>query len=275
MDLDWSGFVVNLAVSALAVAVTVGLVMAVSAGVRNHSLIDIYWGPGFAVVAVVSYLLSADGGGDDGRRLLVLVLVLVWGLRLGGYIARRNLGHGEDKRYSALMRRRTGNPVWWLVRRIYGMQATYLFLISIPVQLAMYESRALGWLDWLAVAVWAVGFLFEAVGDWQLSRFKADPANAGRVMDRGLWAWTRHPNYFGDATVWLGLWMLAWGSWAGLLAVFSPALMWWCLVVAGGKRILEKGMRRSKGAAYDDYVARTSGFFPLPPRRRQVDRQDA
>jgi steroid 5-alpha reductase family enzyme len=225
------------------------------------------------VVALVSYALSAGGEGDDGRRLLVLVLVLVWGLRLGTYIARRNLGHGEDKRYTALMRRRTGNPVWWLVRRIYGMQATYLFVISIPVQLAMYESRALGWLDWLAVAVWAVGFLFEAVGDGQLSRFKADPANAGKVMDRGLWAWTRHPNYFGDATVWLGLWMLSWGHWAGLFAVFSPVLMWWCLVVAGGKRILEKGMRRSKGAAYDDYVARTSGFFPRGPR--DLDRQDA
>ncbi|MBN9620694.1 MAG: DUF1295 domain-containing protein [Actinobacteria bacterium] len=241
--------------------------MAISMARRNHSFIDIYWGPGFAVVAVVSYLVSIGGGGDGTRRLLVLVLTCVWALRLGAYIAARNLGAGEDKRYTSFLRHQTGNRYVWLIRHIYGMQGLYLWFISIPVQLAMYEPSGSTALLVVGSLVWLVGFGFEAVGDWQLSRFKADPANAGKIMDRGLWSWTRHPNYFGDACVWFALWLLSLGHWAGLLTVLSPVLMWYCLLVVGGKKLTEKGMRRSRGPAFDEYVARTSGFFPRPPRR--------
>lgn len=267
--LPWGDVALNLGVSVLATAVFIGVIMATAVAIKNHSIIDIFWGPGFVVVAVVSYLLSAGSGGDDTRRLVVLLLTAVWGLRLGLYIGRRNLGHGQDPRYTRLLASRQGGSlVVFLVRQVYGLQGLLIVLVSLPVQLAMYESAPLGVVGAVGIAIWLVGFTFEAVGDWQLSRFKADPANEGRIMDRGLWAWTRHPNYFGDSCVWVGLWVLALGHWAGLLTVIAPFVMTKLLVSYSGKKLLEKGMRRKRGAAYEDYIARTSGFFPMPPKRR-------
>ncbi|WP_337191931.1 DUF1295 domain-containing protein [Nocardioides flavescens] len=270
-DLPWGDLVLNLFVAAAAVIVLVGGVMAYSVATRNHSVIDIWWGPGFVVVAAVSYVVSAltGGDGDDTRRLVVLLLTAVWGVRLGLHIGIRNRGHGEDPRYTALMRHQKGNLVVFLVRKIYGLQAFLLWFVSLPVQVAMYESASLGVIGAIAIVLWVVGFGFEAIGDWQLTRFKADPANKGAIMDRGLWAWTRHPNYFGDTVVWFALWGLALGHWVGLLTVVAPLVMMRLLTSFSGKALTEKGMRRSRGAAYDDYVARTSGFFPMPPRRRQ------
>ncbi|MFI7405955.1 DUF1295 domain-containing protein [Streptomyces sp. NPDC049541] len=267
-DLSWDGFALNLVWCVVAVVVFFGTIMAVAIRIRNQSIIDIFWGPGFVVLAFVSFLASAGSGGDTTRRGVVLALTALWGLRLGIYIANRNRGHGEDKRYTALMRRQTGSLVGFLIRKIYGLQGVVLFVVSLPVQLAMYERSSLGPVAWTGVAIWVVGFLFEAVGDAQLARFKKDPANAGQVMDRGLWAWTRHPNYFGDSCVWVGLWLLALGHPIGLLTVVSPVVMTMMLLNYSGKALLEKGMRKRRGAAYEDYVARTSGFFPLPPRRR-------
>ncbi|GAA1245230.1 DUF1295 domain-containing protein [Janibacter melonis] len=267
--LPWGDVALNLGVSVLATAVFIGVIMATAVAIKNHSIIDIFWGPGFVVVAVVSYLLSAGSGGDDTRRLVVLLLTAVWGLRLGLHIGRRNLGHGQDPRYTRLLASREGGSlVVFLVRQVYGLQGLLIVLVSLPVQLAMYESAPLGVVGAVGIAIWVVGFTFEAVGDWQLSRFKADPANEGRIMDRGLWAWTRHPNYFGDSCVWVGLWVLALGHWAGLLTVIAPFVMTKLLVSYSGKKLLEKGMRRKRGAAYEDYIARTSGFFPMPPKRR-------
>jgi len=241
--------------------------MAASIRVRNQSIVDIFWGPGFVLVAVVSFLASRHAGGDDVRRLVVLALTAVWGLRLGLHIGARNIGHGEDPRYVAIMSHRAGSLVGFVARKIYLPQAVILFVVSLPVQLAMYQPASLGVVGALGIAVWLVGFLFEAVGDYQLTRFKKDPGHAGQIMDRGLWAWTRHPNYFGDVCVWVGLWLLALGHPAGLLAVISPLLMGFFLVRVSGKALLEKNMRRSRGPAYDAYVARTSGFLPRPPRR--------
>jgi steroid 5-alpha reductase family enzyme len=270
MGFPWGDFAVNLGVTLAAVIVVMALVMALAIAIKNQSIIDILWGPGFVIIAVVSYALSAGSGGSGARRLVVLVLTAVWGLRLGGYIARRNLGHGEDPRYTALMRHRQGNLVVFLVRKVYGLQGVLMWLVSIPVQAAMYEHAELGVLGIVGVVVWAVGLAFEAVGDWQLTKFKADPANRGKVMDRGLWGWTRHPNYFGDSCVWTGLWILSLGSPLGLITVFSPVLMTVLLLRFSGKALLEKRMLRSKGAAYAAYLESTSGFFPLPPRRQRA-----
>jgi len=167
------------------------------------------------------------------------------------------------------MRHRRGNLVVFLVRKVYGLQGALMWLVSVPVQAAMYEHAPLGALGVIGIVVWAVGLTFESVGDWQLTRFKADPANRGQVMDRGLWAWTRHPNYFGDCCVWAGLWLLALGRPVGLATVFSPVLMTFLLLKFSGKALLERRMLRSKGDAYAAYLSRTSGFFPLPPRRPQ------
>ena len=264
--LSWAAIGANLLWCALAVLVYFGAIMAAGIRLRNQSIVDIFWGPGFVMVAVVSYLASADSGGDGLRRATVLVLTAIWGLRLGLYLARRNIGHGEDKRYTAIMSRRQGTVAGYVLRVVYGPQALILFVVSLPVQLAMYEAAPLGLLGVLGVAIWCVGFAFEAVGDAQLARFRADPANAGRIMDRGLWAWTRHPNYFGDVCVWVGLWVLSLGHPVGLLTVVSPLLMGYFLVRVSGKALLEKGMRRTRGEAYADYAAHTSGFFPRPPR---------
>ncbi len=266
MPFPWGDFGFNLGATAAAVMAVMAALMAVATAIRNQSIVDIAWGPGFVVIAAVSYGLSAGAGGDAARRLVVLVLTAVWGLRLGAYIGRRNLGHGEDPRYTALMRHRQGNLVVFLVRKVYGLQGVLMWLVSVPVQAAMYEHAPLGMLGIGGIVVWAVGLTFESAGDWQLARFKAGPANRGKVLDRGLWAWTRHPNYFGDCCVWAGLWLLALGSPAGLAAVFSPVLMTFLLLKFSGKALLERRMLRSKGDAYAAYLSRTSGFFPLPPR---------
>lgn len=266
-DFPWGAFALNLVVSMVAVAVFIGVIMAVAIRIRNQSIIDIFWGPGFVIVAVVSYVMSASSDGDDVRRLVVLALTAVWGLRLGVYIGNRNRGHGEDPRYTALMKQQTGSLVGFLIRKIYGLQGLLIFVVSLSVQFAMYQSASLGVIGSIGIAVWLLGFFFESIGDWQLSRFKADPANKGRLMDRGLWALTRHPNYFGDACVWIGLFLLALGSPFGLIAVVSPVVMTKLLVNYSGKALLEKRMRRSRGDEYELYVARTSGFVPRPPRR--------
>lgn len=260
--------ITNLAVCAVAVLLYFAAIMTLSIRRNDHSLVDIFWGPGFVLIAGISYLLSADSGGDPVRRATVLVLTAIWGLRLAGYLAARNLGHGQDKRYTAILERRSGGLIGYLIKTVYAPQAAVMFIVSVPVQIAMYQHRPLGVLGAVGIVVWCVGFLFETVGDAQLARFKRDPANAGHVMDRGLWAWTRHPNYFGDCCVWTGLWLLSLGHPIGLLAVVSPVLMSFFLVNVSGKALLEKNMRRSRGAAYDDYVARTSGFLPRPPRKR-------
>jgi len=270
----WGDLAVNLGVSIVVVAVFIAAIMATAAAIKNHSIIDIFWGPGFVVVAVVTYLMSGGAifnleGGDDTRRLVVLALTAAWGLRLGLYIGGRNLGHGQDPRYTRLLAsRKSGSLVAFLIKQIYGMQGVLIVLVSLPVQFAMYESEPLGVIGWIGVAVWAIGFCFEAVGDWQLARFKADPANEGKIMDRGLWAWTRHPNYFGDSCVWVGLFLLALGHWAGFITVIAPIVMTKLLVSYSGKKLLEKGMRRKRGEAYERYIESTSGFFPLPPKRR-------
>ena len=259
--------VVNLLLCAAATAAYFLAVMAASFRLHNHSIVDIFWGPGFVLIAAISYLASMHAGGDPVRRATVLALTAVWGLRLGAYIGRRNAGHGQDARYTQLLSRRTGGIVGYVVRTVYGPQAVVLYIVSLPVQIAMYQHAPLGVIGSAGIVVWTVGFIFESVGDAQMARFKREPANAGRVMDRGLWAWTRHPNYFGDCCVWAGLWLLALGHPLGVLAVASPMLMTYFLINVTGKALLEKGMRRTRGAAYDDYVARTSGFFPRPPRR--------
>jgi steroid 5-alpha reductase family enzyme len=186
-------------------------------------------------------------------------------VRLAGYLARRNIGKGEDPRYVA-MRRHYGAS--WPLRslvQVFVLQGVLMWLISLPVQAAERSSGGgpLGWSDALGAALTLTGVAFEATGDAQLARFKADPANRGKVMDRGLWRYTRHPNYFGDFLVWWGLYALAVAS-GNAWTVLSPALMSFLLLRVSGVTLLEKSMRARPG--YDDYVRRTSAFFPWPPR---------
>jgi steroid 5-alpha reductase family enzyme len=258
------------AVSSASAALVLQLItFAVGLRLRRHSVVDITWGAGFATVALVGWVVTALVGpdGDQLRRGLVAALTVVWGTRLALHIARRQRGGvPEDPRYAELMSRARGNPVWAALRSVYLTQALALWFVSLPVQLALVVPGSFGVLGWVGVMTWAVGFGFESVGDAQLARFKADPANRGTVMDRGLWRYTRHPNYFGDACVWWGLFLLSADRPAGWLTIASPLLMTWLLAAKTGKPLMESQLARTR-PGYAEYVARTSGFIPRPPKR--------
>jgi steroid 5-alpha reductase family enzyme len=261
----WAAFAASLPFTVLAVVVVLGLTFAVALRLGRHAVVDVAWGLGFVAVAGTSYALSA-GHGDPVRRVLVLALTAIWGLRLAGHITLRSRGHGEDPRYEQLLSKAPGSRTVFALQRIYLTQGAVMWFVSLPLQVAAFEPAAPNVVTWLGVAVWAVGLFFEAVGDLQLQRFRDDPASKGKVLDTGLWRYTRHPNYFGDACVWWGLSLVAFSAWPGILTVLSPVVMTWLLAKGTGKPLLEKGMASSR-PGYADYVRRTSGFLPLPPRK--------
>ncbi|WP_395298246.1 DUF1295 domain-containing protein [Kitasatospora hibisci] len=265
--MNGDAFALNVAVSA-GTALAVFLV-AFAVGVRSgrHRGADVAWGLAFTAVALSGYVLS-DGHGDLERRLLATVLVVVWGLRLSAHIWWRSRGAPEDPRYARMLARAPEGAARtrYALRIVYLLQAALVWFVSLPVQAAQYLPGPPGALAAAGTALWALGLFFEAVGDWQLTRFKADPANRGRIMDRGLWRYTRHPNYFGDACVWWGLFLLAADTPIGWAFVLSPLLMTYLLAFGSGKPMLERQLGAQR-PGWADYAARTSGFLPLPPRR--------
>ncbi len=243
----------------------VTLVWLLSLRLRDSSIVDIFWGLGFVAIAWVT--LAAADGPPHPRAWLLTGLVTVWGVRLSGYILRRNWGRGEDFRYRAW--RDQAGPSWWWRSyvKVFLLQGGIMWLVAAPVVAGLTRDAQppLGLVDALAILVWAVGFGFEAAGDWQLARFKADPANRGRLLTTGVWRYTRHPNYFGDAAVWWGHFLLAAAAGAWWTA-FSPVLMTFLLVRVSGVAMLESALRERK-PGYADYVATTSAFVPWFPRR--------
>lgn len=196
------------------------------------------------------------------------MLTAVWGLRLAGFLYVRSRGKGEDPRYRDLLR---GDfSVRTVVRKVFVVQAATTWFVSLPLQLSAVLGPTppkLLPVMVLGVVVWAIGLAFETVGDYQMRVFKSDPSNQGAIMDRGLWAWTRHPNYFGDAAVWWGLWLVTIAGWISLVTVLSPVLMTYLLAYVTGGRLTEKYMRNRPG--FSDYCARTSFFVPRPPKVRR------
>lgn len=257
-------FVVISAASLAILAAVHGVAFAIGRRIGRYNVVDVAWGIGFVAVAANA---AALGTGDLLRRLLLLLLVTVWGLRLASHMIVKSAGKGEDSRYRDLLR---GNfSATHVLRKVFVVQAAATWFVSLPLQV----SAALGPTPRLllpvviaGVALLVVGVLFETVGDHQLRRFKADPANKGVIMDRGLWAWTRHPNYFGDACVWWGVWLASIAASASLLTVLSPLLMTYFLVYATGARLTEKYMQNRPG--FTEYSSRTSFFVPTPPKWR-------
>lgn len=255
----------------LVLAALVVLVVAtwfVGRSLKRFAIIDVVWGLGFVVVAVISYFASA-GHGDDGRRLILLLLTALWGLRLAGYLALRQRDGQEDPRYTDLLARApNGNGELRMLTHVYGFQLVVMFLVAMVQSVGMFTTGPLNWITWLGVVIWCIGIFFEAMGDAQLAAFKSKSSNRGKVLDTGVWALTRHPNYFGDSAVWWGMFLVTASSWPGLLTVLSPVLMTWALAFRTGKPLTEERMQGRPG--YAEYVARTSGFFPLPPKPRSA-----
>ena len=262
------GVVLAHAAPLLALYLALGWLLSVR--LRDVSIVDVMWGPGFAIVAAVG---AGLGSGDPARKLLVLLLVGLWGLRLAGHIFVRNPprhgGQGEDYRYRAMRERQGPRFVWLSAFTVFGLQGVLLLFIAMPLAAAtaLPGAAGLGYFDLAGVALFLVGFLFEAVGDAQLARFKADPGNRGRVCDAGLWRYSRHPNYFGDALLWWGFFLLACAVPGGWRTIASPIVMTVLLLKVSGVALLERGLAATK-PGYADYVARTSAFVPWFPRSR-------
>ncbi|MDQ1105922.1 steroid 5-alpha reductase family enzyme [Nocardioides zeae] len=277
-----SALVAALVAAAATVTVLMTATAVVARRVGRLAVVDVVWGAGFVLVAlvaaVVTTVVDAGGGGTVAQRWLLVLLVAVWGGRLAWHIRSRAhglLGPGEtppeDPRYAQLME---GKPFSYAVTRVFVTQGVAMFVVALPVVVgAAVAVPASSWQRWpivLGVVVFAVGLAFEARGDAQLAAYKEIPKpERPPVLDTGLWAWTRHPNYFGDATVWWGLWLvggLGSGWVAGLATVVAPIAMTYFLAFATGARLLEREMMQRPG--YPEYAARTSMFVPRPPRRR-------
>ena len=232
---------------------------------QNVTIVDSLWGMGFVLIAWLT-LFQLDGMG--GRSLLITVLTTLWGVRLTLYLTWRNYGKGEDPRYA--LWRKAGGERFWITSlfKVFLLQAFFLWAIALVIQAgqAGSGSEGLGWLDLTGTMIWLTGFVFEAVGDWQLARFKANPANRGQVMDQGLWRYTRHPNYFGESMIWWGLFIIALSHPANWWTVVSPVIITSVLLKMTGIPLTEK-LIVEKRPGYRDYIRNTSAFLPWVPKK--------
>lgn len=261
-----------LAAFAVALGAAAVLLSVVFVWARRHNrydVIDIAWGVAFVAIAATTYLAGGYLQRGVSVQLLVLLLVCVWGFRLSLHIYRRWLhSREEDHRYQQLRRdyqKKPGGVTWNMFAKVYLVQAVLAVIVSTPVVILMgSEQVAWSWWATIGLVVWGIGFFFEAVGDWQLRNFIADPANKGRLMTRGLWKYTRHPNYFGEMTQWWGIYVISWSvafGWAGLI---GPLVITWLLVFISGVPLTERHFQGRAG--WDAYKRRTSKLVPWPPK---------
>jgi steroid 5-alpha reductase family enzyme len=257
-----SSFTYMFLISGLAILGMMIALWLLSLALKNSSIVDIFWGPGFVLVAWVNYFLSPF---ISPAKLLMTILVTIWGLRLALHIGMRNWGEPEDFRY-VKWREENGARWWWFsFFKVFVLQGVIMWIVSAPI-ISIIVTDGIPPLPPLALLgglVWAYGFFFETVGDWQLARFIADPANKGKIMTTGVWKYTRHPNYFGDAAQWWGFYLIALSS-GGWWTIFSPLLMTLLLVRVSGVALLEKTMKKKPG--YEEYMKRTNAFIPWFPK---------
>ncbi len=235
---------------------------------RNVTIVDSLWGLGFVLVTWITFFNSQ---GYWGRSLLIAVLATLWGMRLTLYLSKRNWGAGEDPRYGKW--REAAGDRFKVVSfyKVFLVQALFLWTISLVLQVGQIATQPdrLGWFEGLGLALWLIGFLFETIGDRQLARFKADSANKGRVMDKGLWAYTRHPNYFGECLVWWGFYVISLSTPYGWLTVISPIIITLVLLKMTGIPLTEKTIMETR-PEYLRYIKRTSAFIPWFPKKSEI-----
>jgi steroid 5-alpha reductase family enzyme len=245
------------------VALYASLWFLVALKLRRNDVADVAWGAGFIILALVGQFV---GAAISNRGIFVLALVTIWGLRLSLHIGLRNRGKIEDPRYRKWREEWGGHATVRAYFQVFLLQGFLIVVILIPVtHILAHQSPDLTWLDALGGAVWLVGFVFEAVGDLQLARFKKNPGNRGRVITSGLWKYTRHPNYFGEVTLWWGIWLIACSAPGGWKTVFGPATITALILFVSGIPLLEK--KYEGHIEFKEYQRRTSAFFPLPPKR--------
>lgn len=259
-------FATGLAVTAAVDIVTFGATWLLARRLDRYNIVDVTWGLAIAAITAAAFGWSTDIGADLTRRALVVSMTVIWAARLAWHIGSRNRGHGEDPRYAAILRKAPGSVPAYALRRVFLPQAVIAFAISMPLQIAMYQRGNRTWLDVIAVVVWLAGLAFESIADFQLAAFVRRRTSSEQVLDTGLWRYSRHPNYFGEALLWFGLWLPSAGDWRGLVAIGSPVIVTYLVGFASGKPLLERGMAKRK-PAYAAYMSRTSGFIPLPPRQ--------
>lgn len=237
----------------------------VSLPIRNVTVVDSLW-PSVFVVAAWSIQIWGPGEGGDGRSTLILAMITMWGATLATHLTRRNWGKPEDYRYDAL-RRRFQPFALWSVLVVFGLQGLLMTVVSLPVQAVLGDANpsGLGWLDYAGALMWATGWAFETISDGQLRCFLADESNRGKVMDRGLWRYSRHPNHFGDALMWWGIYVVSISA-GGAWTFAGPLVMTLLLLRVSGVILVERRMGATR-SGYAEYAARTSKFIPRPPRR--------
>lgn len=237
----------------------------VSVMIKNVSIVDLFWGLGFVIVNAYYFYASGE---FFTRKILILILVSIWGLRLSIYLALRNIGKGEDFRYKEFRKNYGPKRYWWIsFFQTFLLQGILMWLISLPLLGANFytDTNELSVLDYFAIFVWIIGFIFEAGGDYQLASFKKNSANKGKVLNTGLWRYTRHPNYFGDSAIWwaYGLFCIAAGSYWPVLGAVVMTLL---IIKVSGVALLEKSLKTDK-PEYNDYIQKTSAFFPWFPKK--------
>ncbi len=231
---------------------------------NNNGLQDVAWGMGFVVAALFSYLYS-DLNSTNG--LVITILVTIWGTRLSYYLFKRNWNAPEDKRYVAMRKKWGDKPRINAYFKVFMFQMLLLIIIVQPVLLAnTTKSSGLEIINYVGIAIWLVGFFFQVVGDYQLKDFIANKkTKENRLMTEGLWAYTRHPNYFGESAMWWGIFLISFIELKSLFGIIGPITITFLLLFVSGVPMLEK--RYEGRADYDEYKKRTSKFFPLPPKK--------
>lgn len=249
------------------VMVLMTLIWILSIRMKNASIVDPFWSIGFIVSGVIYFLYTE---GFHIRKIIILSLLVIWGFRLAIYLGWRNIGKPEDYRYQQFRQDYGPDRYWWFsFFQVFLLQGFLLWLVSVPILTAMYfgDNSALGIFDYLGLLLWVIGFIFEAVGDYQLVRFKSNPENKGKLLTSGLWKYTRHPNYFGDACLWwgFGFFSISVGYYLPLL---GPLLMSLLIIKVSGVAMLERTLKCTK-PGYDEYVKRTNSFIPWFPKKKK------
>jgi len=249
----------------LIIFILVTLLWGLSVIIKNVSIVDLFWGMGFVIANAFYFYNSGD---FVTRKILLLVLVSLWGLRLSIYLSWRNIGKEEDFRYQEFRKNFGAQRYWWFSYfQVFLLQGGLIMFVSLPLLGTNLQSVSndLNWLDYLGFVVFIIGFVFEAGGDFQLARFKKNPSNKGKVLNTGFWKYTRHPNYFGDSAVWwsFGIFSIAAGSYWPVIGSVAMTLI---IIKVSGVSLLEKSLNDTK-PQYREYIRKTSSFLPWFPKK--------